>query len=169
MIHKSFCRFIITIVVGLFLPSLCSAQPRSLVGTFYVSVDDVAKLFVDGKEVYVAKYGESRSGELELKVGSRVVARVANEVGKRRFMLAFLSTNRGTVVNFKHRDFKIVTDINVTDFTPDDFAKWTKFAEEEKHEPVFQFKTLSEWVWGDLNKCTLACVITEEMIRVIGR
>ena len=116
----------------------CFAQTNNVAsltkGIFYVSVDDGAIIFINGAQVYEAAIGETRSPELE------------------------------NVVSFKRRNFKIVPDIGVSDFTVAQFDGWKKYAEEDDdREPVLPIKSRSEWVWGDLDKCVLACVITPEM------
>ena len=164
-------RFVTTFVASLLFSLPCLAQlpsktpPKGTIGTLYVSVDDGAKIFVNGQKVHDAGVNETRSGELELSVGQRVVVQLRDDGGVRRFMMLFVSSDRQTVISFRHRDFKVVPDIDVTDFTPADFQRWPKFAKEEKHKPMFPFKGYSEWVWGDLSKCIIACTITPEMIR----
>lgn len=145
------------------LPS--KTPPKGLVGTFYVSVDDGATIFVNGQQIHNAGMNESRSGELELSVGQRIVVQLRDDGGGRRFMLAFVSSDRQTVISFRHRDFKVVPDLDVKDFTPEQFQKWPKFAKEEKHKPLLPVKNYSEWVWGDLSKCIIACTITPEMAK----
>ena len=165
-------HFVAALVLAIFTVSPCAAQgpkAQSVTGTFYVSVDDKARIYVDGKEVHDAKNGESRSSEIELKVGQRIVVQIDNDGGKRRFMMAFLSSDQKTVISFKHRDLKIVNQPDVTDFTPEQFGKWTKYSEEEKHDAVFTFKNYSEWIWGDLTKCIVAGTVTEDMIKTIAK
>jgi hypothetical protein len=136
---------------------------KSTKGTFYVSVDDAAIIYVNGKETFKAGWGESRSTELELKTGDRIVVQLREDGGGRRFMLVFASTDGQTIVSFKNHDFKIVPDIGVTDFTPEQFKAWTKYAKQEKHKNVLPIKNYSEWIWGDLDKCSIASVVTLQM------
>jgi len=139
-----------------------TAKPTK--GTFYISVDDGAIIFINGAQVYEAAIGETRSPELELKEGDRLVVELRNDGDKRYFMLVFAASDEQTVVSFKHRNFKIVIDPGVSDFTVAQFEGWKKYAEEDDdRKPVLPIKSRSEWVWGDLDKCVLACVITPEM------
>jgi len=139
-----------------------TAKPTK--GTFYISVDDGAIIFINGAQVYEAAIGETRSPELELKEGDRLVVELRNDGYKRYFMLVFAASDEQTVVSFKHRNFKIVPDPGVSDFTVAQFEGWKKYAEEDDdRKPVLPIKSRSEWVWGDLDKCVLACVITPEM------
>jgi len=139
-----------------------TAKPTK--GTFYISVDDGAIIFINGAQVYEAAIGETRSPELELKEGDRLVVELRNDGDKRYFMLVFAASDEQTVVSFKHRNFKIVPDPGVSDFTVAQFEGWKKYAEEDDdRKPVLPINSRSEWVWGDLDKCVLACVITPEM------
>ena len=110
-----------------------------------------------------AGIGESRTPELDLKTGDRIVVQLRNDGDKRYFMLVFASSDGQTVVSFRNHDFKIVPEIGITDFTPDQMQKWTKFAKQEKHKAVLPIKSYSEWVWGDLDKCILACTVDPKM------
>ena len=146
----------------------CFAQTNNVAsltkGIFYVSVDDGAIIFINGAQVYEAAIGETRSPELEFKEGDRLVVQLRNDGDKRYFMLVFASSDEQNVVSFKRRNFKIVPDIGVSDFTVAQFDGWKKYAEEDDdREPVLPIKSRSEWVWGDLDKCVFACVITPEM------
>jgi hypothetical protein len=137
---------------------------KSAKGTFYVSVDDTVKIFINGKEVYyVGKAGNSRSPEMELRTGDRVVVHLVEQGGGKQFMLVFASSDGTTVVSFRHRDMKIVPDLGVTDFSVDKFNQWKKYAQEFKRKDALPVKGRSEWVWGDLDSCILASLITPEM------
>lgn len=133
-------------------------------GTFYVAVDDGCKIFVNGASVYEVGIGQNRSPELELKVGDRIVIQLRDSGDKRYLKLVFVSNDEQRVISFKNRDFKIVNASDVTDFTPDQFQKWSKMALQVKGYKDLPVKSRSEYVWGDLNNCTIACVITPQMI-----
>lgn len=163
----------IRIILSLFCLTLyCQAQlPNKsdflpLKGNFYVSVDDTCTIFVNGQSVYKAKLGQSRSPDLELKVGDRIVVQLQNDGDKRYFTFLFAASNGQSIISFKHRDFKIVPDIGISDFTPELFQSWTKFAkEEEKNKTyVLPVKSASEFIWGDLDTSIIAGVITQQMI-----
>lgn len=146
------------------LPNKADLLP--IKGTFYVSVDDKCTLFVNGQSAYQAKLGQSRSPEMELKVGDRIVVQLQNDGDKRYFTFLFAASDGQSIISFKHRDFKIVPDIGVTDFSPEQFASWTKFAkEEEKNKTyVLPVKSASEFMWGDLDTSIIAGVVTQQMI-----
>ncbi len=145
----------------------CTAQLTSdqkiTVGSFYVSVDDSAKIFINGKESYVAPINESKSPELEIKTGDRIVVHLHNQTAGRRFLMTFAATDAKTVVSFRNQDFRIVPDLAVTDFTPDEFKRW-KQAKQEKGRSNLPVKSYSEWVWGDTNDSILACIVTPQMV-----
>lgn len=141
-------------------------QPQPIKGTFYVSVDDACTIYINGQKVYDARIGESRSPELDLKAGDRIVVALRNDTDGKHFLLLFASSDGKSVVSFKHHDFKIVPDIGVTDFTPEQFQKWTKYAKEERvpKSAKLPIKSYSEFMWGDLDKCIIAGSITPQMI-----
>jgi hypothetical protein len=150
----------------------CSAQlpnpapPAPIKGTFYISVDDAATIFVNGQKVYYAQIGESRSPELELKEGDHIVVELRNDTDGRHFIFLFASSDGNSVISFRSHDFKIVPDIGVTDFTPEQFQKWTKYAKVEKQKKAQRLPvpSASEFIWGDLDKCIIAGPITSHMI-----
>jgi biopolymer transport protein ExbD len=170
---QTIMRLFILFLFAAVLTSPCKAQlantreQKSATGTFYVSVDDMAKIFINGTKVFEANAGESRSPQVELKNEDRVVVQLENKVGTRRFMLVLASSDGETIVSFKHSDFKIVPDIDVTDFAPADFQKWSKFAKQEIRSGnaahKLPIKSYSDWVWGDRDKCILAAVVTPQM------
>ena len=142
-----------------------TTPPKGITGTFYVSVDDAAKIYVNGQKVHDAGVNESRSAEVELHPADRIVVQLRDDGGGRRFMMIFASSDQKTVVSFRHRDFKVVPDIGVTDFKPEEFQKWPKYAIAEKHGKHLPIKSYSEWIWGDISKCTIAGIVTPEMIK----
>jgi hypothetical protein len=145
------------------LPVSGSAPP--IKGTFYVTVDDECTIFVNGKEVYHAKIGESRSPETELKVGDHLVVQLLNKTDGRHFLFCFVSADGKTIFNFKHHQFKIVPDIDVTDFKPEQFSSWpTAKEEKQKKAKKLPIQNFSEFIWGDLDKCIIATAISPEMI-----
>lgn len=161
-------RPLLTLTALLILAFPCAAQlvsnEKVVKGNFYVSVDDAVEVFINGTSAYKVSRGESRSPDMEIKTGDRVVVHLRNDGDKRYFMLVFASPDSKTVVSFRNRDFKIIPELNTTDFTPEQFQKWNKYAKEDKRKPVLPVKSYSEWVWGDLDSCILACVITPQMI-----
>jgi len=162
-----------TLIASFFLCLPCAAQTgpdeKTVNGNFYVSVDDAAEIFINGASAYKIGRGENRSPDMALKTGDRIVVQLRNDGDKRYFMLVFASADGRTVVSFRNRDFKIVPELNVTDFTTEQFQKWGKYAKEDKRKPVLPVKSYSEWVWGDLDKSILACVFTPQMITVRTR
>lgn len=146
------------------LPGVSTEPP--IRGTFYVSVDDSCTIFVNGVKAYHTGIGVNRSPELEVKIGDRIVVHLQNDTDGRHFIFLFASSDGQKVVSFKHENFRIVPDIGVTDFTPDQFQQWTKSPKEGKHNkrdglPV---KSYSEFMWGDLDKCIIAGTVTTQMV-----
>ena len=160
--------FILTLLT--FIATLpCEAQlastlnDKSTKGTFYVSVDDGATIYINGTKFYGTGIGESRSPETELKTGDRIVIHLRNDTAGRRFLLVFAGTDGQTIVNFRARDFKIVPDLGVTDFTPDQLVNWKKSPKSERGKNNLPVKNYSDWMWGDLDKCIIAGTITSQM------
>ncbi len=133
-------------------------------GSFYVAVDDGAKIFVNGKLAYEAPVRNSRSPEMELKVGDRVVVQLRNDTAERYFQMLFASTDGKEVVSFRPRDFRIVPELDVTDYTPEKLAEWRKSAKAERRKDELPVKSYSGWMWGDLDRCTIAGTVTPAMV-----
>ena len=148
------------------LPSPSAPKTKGILGSFYVSVDDSVTIYLNGQVVHNARIGETRSPEVELHTSDRILVELINTGGPRRFMLAFGSSDRQLVVSFRHRDFKVVPDLNITDFKSDEFIRWQNYAKPAKLPPKLPVKSYSEWVWGDLDRCILAAIIRPEMIRL---
>jgi hypothetical protein len=51
----------------------------------------------------------------------------------------------------------------VTDFQPEDLTKWTKYAKDQGGKNNLPIKNYSDSMWGDLNKCIIAGVVTHQM------
>lgn len=133
---------------------------------FYVAVDDAATIYVNGKEVFAATHGDSKSEELTLKEGDRVVVKLRDDGGERKFVAALVATDGKNIVSFAGNDFRIVPDVGVTDFTEAQFKGWSRRAKNlgKPGEKLLPIKTYSRNFWGDLNSCTVAGVVTSQMI-----
>ncbi len=138
--------------------------PAPVKGVFYVSVDDACTIFVNGEQKFEADIGGSESPEMALKVGDRVVVKLRNDGGARHLMLVFASSDRKTVVSFKHTDFRCVVGADVEDFTPDQFRSWKMAKEEKGKKSNLPVKGYSEKVWGEIDRCSIAAIITTQMI-----
>ena len=151
-------------------PPVASAVPKlgvaqeSVKGSFYVSVDDEASIFINGGKVHSARINESRSPELELKTTDRVIVHLHNTTAEHRFMMVFVSSDQARIVSFHARDFRLVPDPGVTDFTPDQFQRWNKQPRPERHENRLPVKSYSDWVWSDLDDGIIASVVTSQMM-----
>jgi hypothetical protein len=98
------------------------------------------------------------------KTGDRVLVRMDNDRGgPRRFMLLFASSDGQTIVSCRSRDYKIVPDVDVSDFGPDQYQKWTRYPKQDHMKHRLPIKSYSDWVWGDLEKSILASVVTPQM------
>jgi len=152
------------------LPLPAQTKPGAgLKGKFFVSVDDEANILVNGAQFHHAPLNESESAELELKAGDRVVVKLKNTLGKGRFMLLFMSSDRKTMISFTPRLFKVLPDPELKDFTAADFAGYRKGAKDVEGDfgkpYLLPFKSSSKYMWGDVNVCSIGCLITPEMFR----
>ncbi|MFZ2277660.1 MAG: hypothetical protein WAW39_07665 [Prosthecobacter sp.] len=152
---------------------LTPATAPAVKGKFFVSVDDEADIFVNGAQFHHSPLNESESPELELKPSDRIVVKLKNTLGKGRFMLLFMSTDRKQMISFTSGSFKILTDPTASDFTPTDFAgfkKQAKAVQGEFAEPyLLPFKSSSKWVWGEVDVSSIGCVVTPQMFKANTR
>jgi hypothetical protein len=147
---------------SLFAQSMGYLHPTPVKGRFYVSVDDGASIYVNGRQAHGTGIGLSRSGEVDLKVGDRVVVQLHNDGGPKHFFFLFASSDGKSVFSFKHSNFRIAP-LDITDFTPSEIRAWSKPAKEIKGRPKFPVKSFSESMWGDLERTAIVTVITPEM------
>src|SRR4051794_20372137 len=84
-------------------------------GKFYISVDDTASLFVNNRQLYKAHIGESSSSETLLEPGDRIVVKLLNTGGPRKFAMIFVSTDQKTIISFRPQMCKIIPDAEKTD------------------------------------------------------
>jgi hypothetical protein len=149
---------------------LAPAPSPPVKGKLFISVDDKAVILVNGTEVHKGDLGESESSDIEIKPGDRIVVNLKNTLDKRRFMMLFMSNDRQQMVNFTSRFFKILPDPLAKDFTPTEFAsirqqaKDVRMGDYTKGYPL-PFKSTSEWIWGDVNVCSIGCILTKEMFK----
>lgn len=93
-----------------------------------VAVDDTATIFVNGKEMAKLS-GVNKSPELDLKIGDRIVVHLWQNWGPRFFMMLFQSSDSKTIVSFRAKDFRNISDVGVQDFTIDQFKAWHRSEE----------------------------------------
>ena len=142
-----------------------TANTFAVKGKFYVSVDDVADIFLNGLKVHRGNIGQSQSQEMELKPGDRIVVQLHNASAPRYFMLLFVATDKQQQISFPHTTLKLLPDPESKDFTAAQFAAFNKHAKENKgrtNQP-FPYKNRSEWVWGEADISTLGSLLTREM------
>ena len=142
---------------------LAGGKQQTMKGNFYVSVDDEATIYVNGRQVYTAPLNESRSPDLELTTTDRVVVHLRNTLSGHRFMMVFASSDLASIISFRVHDFKLVPEVDVTDFNAQQFARWNKQAKSWKSRSMLPVKCYSDWLWGDSEDCTIACNVTPAM------
>jgi hypothetical protein len=143
---------------------------ESLVGRFYVSVAEGAAIYVNGKPVHNARW-KSFSDEITLSQGDLVIAELGNVHGNPFFEIAFVSSDRSQIINFKANHFKELAPQPVSDIKKETFDKAKTRVRTIKTnagplvpEPI---KSKSESVWGSGKRCLVAARITKDMIEPI--
>lgn len=145
-------------------PMVSMGKEPAVKGVFHMEVDDECTLFVNGVKVHYGGHEPSKSGEVSLKPGDRVLAQLKSHSGPRYLKLLFVTTNRQQMVNFTNMAFKILPDAEAKDFKPAEFNASTRNAREIKRERnPFPFKNKSEYIWGDSDIAILGSILTREM------
>jgi hypothetical protein len=150
--------------------SATSADP-GVKGHFLVYIDDSIHLFLNGSQILGREntWTSFETREVELKPGDRIVAAIKNSGGPRAFMLMFVTTDLQRAAYFTNTSFKILSP-GSTDFSPGEFSSGrTARQEKKKRQDPFAFKTRSEWVWGDMEVCTLAATVTGDMFHPLQK
>lgn len=153
-------------VVGPFAPKARAVLPK-MFGRFYVSVDDSAIIYVNGNLVHRAPLNESISSSIELEIGDCIVVKLVNAISERRFMMAFLTNDQSTIVEFRASDFRIlpaVKDLNISD------AEFQAIKEHAIRDSTIQRQYISaqvesEWLWGHDNTSWLVTRVHRGMVR----
>ena len=144
------------------------AVPGPVQGRFYLFIDDTIHLFVNGSQVLSRNeiWTSTQSEVVELKPGDRIVAKLKNRGGPRGFMLLFVSADLKHMVEFKGTNFRILGKPESNDFTAAELATARPAKRDSKNDrKPLPFKNRSDWVWGDLDVCTLGCQVTEAMFQ----
>jgi hypothetical protein len=148
----------------------CFGQsPRNgapVTGRFYIDVDDGARIFINGKMVYAAGINTSISPEIALQPGDRIVAQLFDTGGGKWLKLVFVAGDQKSAISFQRTNFKIISDPTVVDFTPADWAKWTKFAKTgTKNRDRLPVKNSADEVWGEGETTAVGAIVQAEMFR----
>jgi len=152
--------FVLLFAAG--FPAVSFSQEKHLVGHFYVVVDDLVTLELEGKEFHNAKIGLSKSGEVTIKEDDVINIRLLNKKGPKRFVLVFLTTDRKYIINFTHKDFRLVPSYDEDGVTAKEFDKLEETAVKLNRQNFAKhvgLKDKSESVWGNANKCRVAVKI----------
>jgi hypothetical protein len=154
----------------LFLGISASAQslPKeaTVKGIFHLNVDDGACIFINGVEAHRSTgLGKSKSKEIGIKPGDRIVVQLRNASNPRYFIMAFSSSDKTAVVSFPRQSFKLLTDPEAKDFAAEGFSRMSKHpkAQNSNADTVFPFKHKSDYVWGEFDECALGCIVTQQM------
>lgn len=133
-------------------------------GKFYIDVDDLGVLFINGIKIHKTANGMSQSPETELKPGDRIVVHLTNATMPRYFKILFVASDKQQMVNFSNTTFRILPDPEENDFNAAQLATSARYARQIKSaRNPFPYKNQSEYMWGEADVCALGAVVTKEM------
>lgn len=141
-------------------------------GRFYTFVDDDATIYVNGTQVYGARFGLNYSEETTLGVGDLIHVVIKNNWGGRIFAMAFLATDRSAIISFRALDLKDMGSIQpIEDISATAVNASVKKARRETYKGTKPntllpdgLKCRSDYVWGGEDNGVLATVITKTMV-----
>ncbi|MEI6150343.1 MAG: hypothetical protein WCS01_14680, partial [bacterium] len=147
-----------------------------LKGRFYLMVGGVVKLYVNGTLLHEARWGNSFTDEIDISPGDTVVAELTQPGGASMFKLAFLTSDRRSVVNFRASDFRDLGIQPIADLKPEAIKRAQVRAQKLKDSNKGGSKEVllpdgikdrSDAVWGSKVNCLLGASIAKEMITPI--
>lgn len=147
-------------------PQASARAPKELKGQFFVDVDDMAVIYLNGKEVHRAPINASVSSEVTLRIGDTINISLINMGAAHRFQMAFFAKEERCVINFRQADCRIVSDPIKVRLSQAEFSalELQPSKEANRARAHFPFTTTSDWLWGAGEKCWLAALVTREMI-----
>ncbi len=170
------CRFVSSIALLLFSVGISDVCAQSLPtlghvkGKFYLVVDNSAKVFVNGLQIFDVEWNKGKvheSREIEIAPNDRVLLQLNNKGGPKGAFLAFLSTDKKHVVSFKAADCKIMLEATQKDATQRDIEALQRIAAVTKNagQNPFPFECKSEWIWGASPHCAVVSLLRKEMFQ----
>lgn len=170
---KGFSYAVLAMIGMLYPPASWGQAPNGITGQLWVTCAGNAIVFLNGKECLKGGTGAFKSEPLTVRPGDRLLIQLKKTGnGKPAFLSCVISEDQAIVASFRNRDFKVITDVSITDFTLQDFAKLKKFATGVPIEmrrkwqlTELPVKNYSEWIWGDANDCTIGCIVTDQMFK----
>ncbi len=162
MTRALFLILLLSVCVSAQLPT----NDPTVKGVFHLNVDDSARIFINGIEEHrTTGLGKSKSKEVGLKPGDRIVVQLRNVASPKYFIMAFASSDRTQLVSFPRQSFKLLADPEAKDFVAADFSRVSKYPKAQNHkaDTVFPFKHNSDYVWGEFDECAIGCIVTQQM------
>jgi hypothetical protein len=161
----------------LFLSGLVGAEPSTskdalpVKGKFYYTLDDEARIFVNGTETLHLTRGAGQSKDISLKAGDRVTMQLKNVGGEKFLRLLFVAEDRSVMLPIIRNSFKCLPDPEAKDFTEADWQRYPKFAKEisDKKTETFPFKSRADYLWGDADVCAIGSILKREMFIPLPR
>ncbi len=159
----------LVLLLGLLsVPPLRAQAADAGTGLLFVQVDSNATLFLNGTKIGSPKFRTEKFA-VTLQPGDRIVARLSNlhAKGNGYFMLLYLAPDHQSQISFRAVNFKILPDVEMTDFTGDQFSSFghqvlVRSGSEEK-QIYFPYKNTCEAVWGDRAEGAIGTLITSDM------
>jgi hypothetical protein len=105
----------------LFLSGLVGAEPSTskdalpVKGKFYYTLDDEARIFVNGTETLHLTRGAGQSKDISLKAGDRVTMQLKNVGGEKFLRLLFVAEDRSVMLPIIRNSFKCLPDPEAKD------------------------------------------------------
>ena len=163
------------LLASIIFAGLLHAQTRKeeppLKGKFYYTLDDEARVFVNGVESLHLTRGAGESKEITLKAGDRVAMQLKNVGGEKFLRLLFITADRSVMLPITRQSFKCLPDPEAKDFELADWQRYPKFAKEisDKKTETFPFKSRADYLWGDADVCAIGGVLKKEMFVPVPR
>jgi hypothetical protein len=139
-------------------------------GSLYVLVDHSAVLFINGISIKIPKSRAApKAIPVLLHAGDRIVAKLSSteSKGDGYFMLLYVSPDKKAMISFRAVSFKILPDLETTDFPANQFGSFQEGAiarfDSDKMQRLFPYKNICQGFWGDRAESTVGTVITDDM------
>jgi hypothetical protein len=150
-------------------PKPTGVYTKGIPGQFYVTVNDAAVIYVNGKQVHSAPKGDSVSSELALNLGDLVAVELDSGKGLGSLRMGFLAKDHRLTINFRQQDFRDMGAQPAADVTAAAVEGATLRIQKCTHRRdklAYPEKITdhSEWVWSKQKQGTIATIIKTPML-----
>jgi hypothetical protein len=146
-------------------------EEPSFKGKFYYTLDDEARIFINGVEALHLTRGAGESKEVTLKAGDRMTLQLKNVGGEKFLRMLFVAADRSAMLPITRQAFKCLPDPEAKDVTEADWQRLPKFAKEisDKKIETFPFKSRADYMWGDADVCAIGGILKRGMFIPVRR